>query len=316
MADNEERHLDETAEAADEMTAEAQDIVQDEDYKPAPKKKRRGRKFLITLLIILVLAALGTLTVINQNSQLEKTFYQVKSSKLTDNIRIVCISDMHLREFGENNERLVNEIDKLSPDIITLVGDMNTESVPEYDCVITLCKKLNKIAPVYYSLGNHELDAMLFYKSNIYKDVKKAGIKILNNEVEQATIGGTTIDVIGLTQDPQEYAEYGQKFFEKALEEDDNFKLVLNHYPENFMGVLEEYDIDLALAGHAHGGQVRLPWIGGLYSADQGFLPKLCDGYHEIENSKLIITRGLGWSGKIPRINNKPEIAVIDLGWY
>jgi predicted MPP superfamily phosphohydrolase len=146
--------------------------------------------------------------------------------------------------------------------------------------------------------------------------VKKAGIKILNNEMETVNINDTDIDIIGLTQNPKEYDTYGRAFFEKALSSDDNFKLVLTHYPENFLGVLEDYDIDLALAGNAHGGQVRLPFIGGVYSPDQGLFPKLCDGYHEIGNSRLIITRGLGKSGLVPRINNKPEIAVIDISWY
>lgn len=100
------------------------------------------------------------------------------------------------------------------------------------------------------------------------------------------------------------------------MRSDDNFKLLLNHYPENFLGTLNEYEIDLALAGHVHGGQVRLPLLGGLYAADQGLLPKLCDGYYEIYNSKLVISKGLGWSGIVPRINNKPEITVVDVGWY
>lgn len=285
------------------------------------RKRKRGRKApKIIILIILILAVLlGVLAaaVNRQNSSLEKTFYQVKSSKVIGNVRIVCISDLHLHKFGEDNKDLVREIEKLSPDIIVSVGDMNMENRPDdYSDVMSLCRQLKEIAPFYYSLGNHEIDAMLFGDSKIYEDLKGAGIDILNNEVKKITVNGTAIDVIGLTQNPVEYDEYGREFFEKALDADDNFKLVLNHYPENFQGVLEGYEIDLALAGHAHGGQVRLPIIGGLYSADQGFLPELCDGYHEIGNSKLIITRGLGWSGIMPRINNKPEIAVIDISWY
>lgn len=298
--------------------ADNEQIESSELNEPEVKvKKKTGRKLLIILLIIIAFLGLCTLAVIRQNDQLEKTFYQVKSSKVIDNIRVVCISDMHLKEFGEGNERLISEIEKLSPDIVAVVGDMNMESEPDnYDCVISLCEKLNEIAPVYYSLGNHELDAILFSNSKIYKDIKAAGISILNNEYETITVGGTPIDVIGLSQGPAQYNSYGREFFEKAMAADDNFKLVLTHYPENFMGTLDDYEIDLALAGHAHGGQVRLPWIGGLYSADQGFLPELCDGYHEIGNSKLIITRGLGKSGKVPRINNKPEIAIIDISWY
>ena len=285
---------------------------------PEEYREKKVRKLPIVILIIVLLIALCTVSTIYQNEQLEKTFYQVQSNKVIDNVRIACISDMHLKEFGKNNERLVTEIKNLSPDLITIVGDMNMENQPDnYECVLTLVKELKKTAPVYYSLGNHEIDAMLFGKSNIYNDVKETGVKIFNNESETVNIKGNNIDIIGLTQNPEEFYEYGLDFFYKAMEKDsDHFKLVLNHYPENFQGVLDEYPIDLALAGHAHGGQVRVPIIGGLYAADQGFFPELCDGYHEIGNSKLIITRGLGKSGIVPRINNKPEIAVVDIGWY
>lgn len=287
---------------------------QEEAKKP---KKKRGRIFLTVLLILLILIGWGTIATINQNSQLEKSFYQVKSSKVISNIRVVCLADLHLKEFGDSNERLVEEVANLKPDIVAIVGDMNLEKKPdEYEVVLTLCRQLNEVAPTYYSLGNHEIDAMLFYGSQIYNDAKKAGIKILNNETETVNVKGTDIDIIGLTQNPEEFDEYGRDFFEKAMRKDDDFKLVLNHYPENFEGTLDGYPIDLALAGHAHGGQVRLPWIGGLYAADQGMFPKLCEGYHEIGNSKLIISRGLGKSGVVPRVNNKPEITVVDISWY
>lgn len=289
--------------------------------KPAKEKKEKsglGKKIATAVLAALIIL-IGYLTIatIIGNNTLQKTFYQVKSNKVTDNIRVICIADQHLKEFGANNETLIHEIGKLKPDIIAIPGDMNIESQPDnYSSIVDECKELNKIAPVYYSLGNHEIDAMLFSGSNIYKDVKAAGIKIFNNEKETITLGSTSIDIIGLTQRPDEYEKYGKEFFEDAMGATDNFKLVLTHYPENFMGTLDDYPIDLALAGHAHGGQIRLPWIGGLYAADQGFFPSLCDGYNEIGNSRLIITRGLGTSGWMPRINNKPEIAVIDIGWY
>lgn len=283
----------------------------------APKKGKAGKIIAAILLVLAVFIGIVALTTLYNNTQLAKTFYQVKSNKVTDNIRIVCLADLHLKEFGSNNEHLVHEVEKLGPDIIALVGDMNVEQQPDnYDMVVDLCVELNKIAPVYYSLGNHELDAMLFSKSNIYKDIKNAGIKIFNNEWETVRIGSTDIDIIGLTQNPDEFEEFGRDFMDKVMSETNNFKLVLNHYPEQFFGTLDDYEIDLALAGHAHGGQIRLPWIGGLYAADQGFFPKLCDGYHEIGSSRLIITRGLWKSGWTPRINNKPEIAVVDIGWY
>lgn len=282
------------------------------------RKKKHGKLWVKILIIAAIVLGIFALILVKQNGNLEKCFYQVKSNDVLSNIRIVCISDMHLKEFGSHNKDLVDKIKGLEPDMITIVGDMNMENRPnDYEPVIELCAQLNIVAPLYYSLGNHEIDAMLFKDSQIYNELKEIGIKVLNNETETINIEGTDIDVIGLTQNPKEFDQYGRKFFENAMKENpDNFKLVLTHYPENFEGILEDYDIDLALAGHAHGGQVRLPWIGGLYAADQGMFPKLCDGYHEIGNSKLIITRGLGKSGIMPRINNRPEITVVDVSWY
>lgn len=280
------------------------------------KKSKKGSITVIALIVLAVLIFVGSAANYRLNNKLIPTFYQVQSNKVVDNVRIVVISDLHLKEFGESNVRLVDKIQSYHPNIIAIVGDMNMENNPDYSIVINLCARLNAVAPVYYALGNHEIDAMLFNDSQIYYDLKAAGINVFNNEMETVEVGLSKLDIIGLTQNPKEFREYGKKFFDKAMETDDNFKLVLNHYPENFDGVLEDYPIDLALCGHAHGGQVRLPFIGGLYSADQGLFPKLCDGYHEIGNSKLIITRGLGSSGIMPRINNAPEIAIVDINWY
>lgn len=292
---------------------------------PEEKKKKKNmfkkangklRKTPIVCLIIAALLVWGVIGNIYMNNQLVPTFYRVESTKVSNNIRVVCIADMHLKEFGKNNVKLVDAIRSYHPDIIAVAGDMNIEKNPDYSIVLNLMKKLKPIAPVYYCLGNHEFDAMIFQESEIYNDIKALGIHILHNEMEIAKIGESQIDIIGMSQGPPTYAEYGAGFFMSAMDSNDNFKLVLTHYPENFLGVIEDFDIDLALCGHAHGGLIRLPFIGGIYAPDQGFFPELCDGYHEISNSKVIVNRGLSTSGKIPRINNAPEISVIDINWY
>ncbi len=265
------------------------------------------------LVLLLIWAVIGTVI---QNNKLVPEFYQVESTKVSGNIRVVCVADMHLKEFGKENQRLVDAIASYHPDIIAIPGDMNIESNPDYSEVINLMEKLKDVAPVYYSLGNHEIEAMLFRDSQIYRDVKSLGIHIMNNEVETVKVSDSQIDIIGLTQSPITYADYGADFFDQAMNSSENFKLVLTHYPENFLGVIEDYPIDLALCGHAHGGLIRLPFIGGLYAPDQGFFPKLCDGYHEESNSKFIVNKGLSTSGIVPRMNNSPEISIIDINWY
>lgn len=249
-------------------------------------------------------------------SKIDVSFYQVKSGEVSDSIRIVTIADLHLREFGKDNIKLVEQIRNLHPDIIACVGDSNKRKKANYDEVITLFKQLVDVAPVYYSLGNHEYEAMLFRDSKIDKDLKDIGVHVLNDESEIVQVKNTKLDIGGLSQGPDQFERYGHDFFDKYIEENDYFKLLLVHYPHEFQGVLESYPIDLAITGHAHGGLVRLPVIGGLYAPGQGMLPELTEGYHEIENSKVIVCRGLGNSSILPRINNRPELAVIDLSWY
>ena len=270
------------------------------------------KRILCILLVIVLCVCVFNLT---DQSKIDVTFYQVHSGKVSDNIRIVVIADLHLREFGKDNIRLVEQIEKLGPDIIACVGDSNIRQKSDYDIVLTLFKQLVGVAPVYYCLGNHEYEAMLFKDSKIDKDLEEIGVHVLNDESEIVNIKDTKLNIGGLSQGPRQFERYGHKFFDKYIEED-YFKLLLVHYPEEFQGVIEQYPIDLALCGHAHGGQMILPLIGGVYSSGQGFLPKLTEGYHEIENSKVIISRGLGSSNIVPRVNNRPELVVVDLCWY
>lgn len=268
-------------------------------------------------IICIVLAIVLCICIFNLTDQstIDVTFYQVQSSKVSNSIRIAVISDLHLKEFGKDNIKLVNQITELHPDIIACVGDSNKRKKNNYDEVITLFKQLVDVAPVYYALGNHEYEVMLFKDSEIDKDLEDIGVHVLDDESEVVQIKDTKLNIGGLSQGPEQFERYGHDFFDKYIEED-YFKLLLCHYPHEFQGVIESYPIDLAICGHAHGGLIRLPLIGGLYAPGQGLFPELTEGYHTIENSNIIISRGLGNSGLVPRVNNRPELAVIDLCWY
>lgn len=271
------------------------------------------KKRLIAVLVIIVLAV--CIYNVADQSKIDVTFYQVVSDKVSDNIRIVVLADLHLKEFGENNSELVEKVGNLNPDIIACVGDMNMTDNEDYSIVITLCEQLVEIAPTYYCLGNNEYEAMLFNGSKIDEDVAATGVHVLDDESEIVTVNDTKLNIGGLSQGPDQFERYGHDFFDKYIEED-YFKLLLVHYPDEFQGVLEDYPIDLALCGHAHGGLVRLPFIGGLYSTGEGIFPELTEGYHTIGNSNIIISRGLGKSSIWPRLNNPPELVVVDLCWY
>lgn len=267
-------------------------------------------------ILVVVLFIMGMVFVVmHQQDELELDFYQVKSEKVSNNIRVVLLSDLHLKEFGKDNIQLVEAVQKLSPDIIAIVGDMNMSGNPDVSVVITLCQQLVRIAPVYYSLGNHEYVDVIFHDSNIIEAINATGAVVLSDDSKKISVGETEILLGGLSQGHDQFERYGHQFFDTYIK-DEHFKLLLVHYPELFDGILEKYPIDLALCGHAHGGLVRLPFVGGLYAPNQGFFPQLTEGYHEIENSKVIISRGLGSSHPVPRINNKPEIVIVDINWY
>lgn len=242
----------------------------------------------------------------------ETTFYELDSKKIHENIRIVNLSDLHLKEFGKNNENLVEKIKELSPDIITISGDMVNKDNADFSVDYKLCRQLIKIAPTYYSLGNHEYEQLLFKKHNIIPNLKKIGVQVLNDEYKTITVKHTEIDICGCTQHNHNYDKYAKEYMNQYMNSK-KFKLLLVHYPELFLNQLKNSKIDLALCGHEHGGQIIIPFIGPLYSRDQGFFPKMAAGEYKQKYGTVIVNRGLGTHDKIPRINNIPEIVVIDI---
>lgn len=157
--------------------------------------------------------------------------------------------------------------------------------------------------------------AKIEYGQSIVEDIEATGVNVLNDRWEEIEINGNTIKIGGLTEAPMHYEKYGKGFFEN-FEKEDGFKLLLTHYPEYFLGELENADIDVAMCGHAHGGQMRIPGVGGLYTKDQGWFPKLTEGVQQINGISVVISRGLGDSSEIPRINNPAELVIVDLNWY
>lgn len=258
------------------------------------------------------------------NSKIFLTFYDIKSDSVSSNVRIVQLTDLHMKEFGANNSELINQIGALSPDIIAITGDMNNDDDRNYDVVINLCKKLVNISPVYYSLGNNEYGAHLFKKSNIISDIESTGAIVMHNKQEIVTIDDNEIQIVGLSESNSSLRDdYGngmtrKQSFLNDIDDYDGFRLLLAHRPELFSesGAMYDFKADLVLSGHTHGGLVRIPFIGGIYAPDQGLLPDVVEGLYIFENNKVIVCRGLGNAGYIPRVNNQPEIAVIDVNWY
>lgn len=290
-----------------------------QDRKFEAKKKRRRRLLVIAIiLVVLDLIVIGLWHyIVHEQNTLEVTFYHLESDKVDSSFRIVQLSDLHLHEFGEKNAELVDWVRRLNPDIIVITGDMNIHFNEDVHIVTELCEQLVQITNVYYVMGNHEWVDHIDRHTTIKKDIVATGVTMLENSYVGLEIDGNRVFIGGLVNEVSNYDKYsGPKFMEKFMAED-GFHLLLVHYPEYFLGKLNDYTIDLAMCGHTHGGLIRLPVVGGLYSSDQGLLPKLYEGMQTVDGgSVVVVSRGLGGDSAIPRINNNPEIVVVDVNWY
>lgn len=293
-------------------------------------KKRRFSKLKVFLVIVLVLilalsAIVGGNILANQNFTV--SFYQITSDKVSNNIRIVELSDLHNSEYGEKNSKLVSKIKDLHPDIIVYAGDMMNEQDYDYSVLFNLSDELADTAPIYACYGNNELTQQLFYDDQFVKKLEEHHVTLLSNEAKDVEVGSSVIQLIAISDNVDQFdvETNNAKKFLGALEPTDNCRICLTHYPELFKEKLLDRGIDVAFTGHAHGGLIRLPYIGGLYSPGEGVLPKFTAGVVEADDgTKVVVSRGLGNSSEatgiegfeIPRINNRPELVVVDICWY
>ena len=280
----------------------------------------KTKKKFIVLAVIVAILILLIIWIAYGNTDLEIYKYNVKSEDIPsefDNFRIVQISDLHNAEFGENNEKLLLMLKQADADIIAITGDMIDSRNTDIDVAISFAQKAVNIAPVYYVNGNHESRVLGEYEK-LKQGLTDAGVTILENSSTDITIGDETITLIGIN-DPTFCMEFVDDTMEQniahqlvnVIPDNDNYKVLLAHRPEYF----DVYagNVDLVLSGHAHGGQFRIPFIGGLVAPGQGFFPEYYEGSHIKENTEMIVSRGIGNSIIPFRINNKPEIIVAEL---
>ena len=279
------------------------------------------KRLLAVLLAILALLAWGFL---GSKYALQLSNYVLSSPKLTAPIRVVQLTDLHNSEFGENNGRLVRMIQKQSPDVILLTGDMLNGDEPRTEVAVGLIEQLAEIAPVYASFGNHEKANENVYGTDVGALYAQAGAHVLERTYEDVEIGGQTVRIGGIYGYclPEKYLRT-REAREKEVEylhdfqETDLLTLLLCHVPTSWIvnDNLEEWDVDVIFSGHVHGGQVRLPLIGGLYAPDQGlFLGRECGLFYSADHARvMVLSRGLGSRGEVPRFGNVPEIVVVDI---
>ena len=277
------------------------------------------------LVIILILVILLTASFILSQSAISISQYDCSASSLTQPLRIVQLTDLHNSVFGKGNERLIRKVREQQPDLILLTGDMLNQYEERTDVPVDLIRELSQIAPVYASYGNHEEQHEKNYGTDLRAIFTEAGATVLEYDWVDVEVKGQKLRIGGI------YGYCMAGYYLKTDETDemetaflddfcdtDRTKLLLCHMPVAWIkyGSLDYWDTDYVFAGHAHGGQVRIPFVGGLYAPDQGWFPGRCEGLFFSKDGEhtLILSRGLGTSrSKLPRLNNIPEILVLDL---
>lgn len=274
----------------------------------------------IIIIVMAVIIAIGVFLYL-QNNIIDITKYNLKYDKADEPIRIVQLSDLHSKPF----KKVLKKIDEIKPDIICITGDYINDHEKNKKKMLKYAKALVARAKVYYITGNHERRLENF--DELMNELAEVGFIVLLNRVSIYNDKGFEIDFLGLDENQANFDDYKARkkgTFEykdmspyfKQLNELGGYKIVLSHFPENFEGVKEmnysQYDFDLQLSGHAHGGQFCLPFIGPVYSPGQGLKPKYAKGSFG-NRPKLIVSRGLG-NAEFPfRLFNHPEINVINI---
>lgn len=277
-------------------------------------KKHRGWGCLTALIILALIAAAAAFLIKDSREDLEISRYEVNSKKLPesfDGFKIVQLSDLHGAEFGEDGMGLVEKVKELEPDIIALTGDFVTDE-GDLAAVKKLAGRLTELCPVYFVSGNHEFGSGLAVK--VRNILERAGVKYLSNEYLTISRGKDEI-LLGGVEDPLAYAdmlspdELAQKMNDAAP---DAFKILLGHR-NYWMTEYPELPVDLIFCGHAHGGLIRIPGVGGLIGTDRRLFPDFDAGEYNNGRYTLIVSRGLGNSVPIPRVFNRPEIVCVEL---
>ena len=295
------------------------------------KNIRSNRKKYIKSAIVLLIVIALLLFCSYQNRHLETTYYTYKAEHLDaefDGYRIVQISDLHNAKFGKNNQKLVDRIRECEPDMIVLTGDLVDSNHTNVDRAVQFVDEIVKICPVYYVTGNHEYWLEASEYDELMSGLTGAGAVILDDQVVEISRGDAKFRLVGLDDRSLSDGTLEALFSDESIGHDqagqkeetaDNensekkeFTVVLAHEPQ-YLARYASAGVDLVLSGHAHGGQFRLPFVGGIVAPDQGFLPEYTAGEYYMDGTEMIVSRGLGNSVIPVRLFNYPQIVCVEL---
>lgn len=259
---------------------------------------------IILLMLILALA----LSILLSQEWLSKTYYTCKNAKVTHPVKIIQLTDLHNHQFGKSNGRLVQKIASENPDAIFMTGDMINDDEEDLDILLELIRDLEQVAPVYASLGNHEKAYMENHggDTGLIRQMEEAGATVLEQTYIDTEIAGQPVRIGGLYGYvlAGEWGDGSEQRFMETFEQTDRLKILLSHIPEGLLlwKSMEHWQVDLVFSGHVHGGQIRIPFIGGLFDPEEGYFPTYTKGMFACGYGTMILSAGLGSSQGIPRV--------------
>jgi len=287
------------------------------------KKRRWLRRLCVVLALLLLLTGAELLY---SNYALTVSRYAVTSEKVSGSFRIVFLADLHSREFGTGNKRLLKKIAAEEPDLIAMPGDMidSGSGEAEIAAVCAFIRSASEIAPVYFSLGNHETVLIRDRFPDLVERLSEAGAVVMDNRYLDLTVNGTALRLGGYTGcyriphlDTSDGKEQGALLaYADDFEDTDRFKLLLDHIPIVWLdwNYRDTHPVDLVLSGHYHGGVIRIPILEqGLYAPYIGKFPPYTKGLFAGKTATCVLTTGLAGSYGIPRFFNPPELVVVDV---
>jgi len=276
-------------------------------------KKNIVKKYVIFIALIIFLVCFSYF----ENNGIVISNYDIKSKTLPEafnNFKIVQLSDLHSKDFYKDNNTLVAKIKSQKPDIIVITGDLVDRRKYNEEIAISFIDKIKPIAPIYYVNGNHEGWSGKF--ASLEKKLKESGVFVLRNESvfyeknkEKILICGVDDPVFNISNKAEEDTMKNELL---QVNNKKYFRILLSHRPEMF-DLYVQNNINVAFTGHSHGGQVIIPFIGGILAPNQGFWPKYYKGIHRSNNTNMVVSRGLGNSSFPQRIFNRPEIVTVTL---
>ncbi len=256
-----------------------------------------------------------------QNNALSITNYSYKNSRLPEGFhgyRIVQVSDLHNKNY---HGMLIKKVKKSNPDIIIVTGDLIDRRSVKINTAISFIQQAAEIAPIFYVSGNHEQLSGRY--DRLKEELRNLDVQIIDNCYTKLNRNGDEIGLMGMADPAIErnkgtyFRRNSSQYIESSLKKLFNrnrigtdFNILLSHRPEPF-NVYRDMNIDLVFSGHAHGGQIRIPFIGGLFAPSQGLFPKYTDGIHKDGKTSIVVSRGLGNSIFPFRVFNRPELVVV-----